>query len=108
MIGIPVFAGFSAKLFFGMAGIYSGSNARMIVIMLVLAISSVLNALYFLRTAIRIYTRPENMEEAKPVPEPNKAEYTIPMVFLAAANISMGLFSWIYIGLIQNGLVMFG
>ncbi len=108
MIGIPVFAGFSAKLFFGMAGIYSGSNARMIVIMLVLAISSVLNALYFLRTAIRIYTRPENMEEAKPVPEPNKAEYTIPMVFLAAANISMGLFSWIYIGLIQSGLAMFG
>ena len=112
MIGIPLFAGFSTKLFFGMAAVYSGSNVRLILVMVALAVSSVLNALYFLRTAIRVFTRSENemihSVRGAQHAEPGIWHYRMPMVLLIGANLSMGMVSWFYIRLIQNGLSMFG
>jgi len=60
MIGIPIFAGFSSKLLFSLAAVDSGSNKKLILVMLVLAVSSLLNAMYFIRTIIRIYTHPQS------------------------------------------------
>ena len=112
MIGIPLFAGFSTKLFFGMAAVYSGSDVRLILVMVALAVSSVLNALYFLRTAIRVFTRSENemihSVRGAQHAEPGIWHYRMPMVLLIGANLSMGMVSWFYIRLIQNGLSMFG
>ncbi|MGX8728917.1 MAG: complex I subunit 5 family protein [Lachnospiraceae bacterium] len=56
MVGIPIFAGFSSKLLFALAAVSAESFVKIILTMLALALSSVLNALYFLRTMIRIYT----------------------------------------------------
>ena len=77
----------------------------MILVMVVLAISSLLNALYFIRTLIRIFS------EGKKRPEgtvKHGALYGISMSTLIAANVAMGLFSWMFTGLIQAGLGMFG
>ena len=85
---------------------------RLILVMVALAVSSVLNALYFLRTAIRIFTRSENEMEhsvrGAQHAEPGSWHYRMPMVLLIGANLSMGMVSWFYIRLIQNGLSMFG
>ena len=105
MIGIPIFAGFSSKLLFATAAAYCGSPVKMILVMVVLAISSLLNALYFIRTLIRIFS------EGKERPEgtvKHGALYGISMSTLIAANVAMGLFSWLFTGLIQAGLGMFG
>ena len=105
MIGIPIFAGFSSKLLFATAAVYCGSPLKMILVMVVLAISSLLNALYFIRTLIRIFS------EGKKRPEgtvKHGALYGISMSTLIAANVAMGLFSWMFTGLIQAGLGMFG
>ena len=59
MIGIPVFAGFSSKLQFGLAAVGSLSWKKIVVVMVALAISSMLNAIYFIRTTVRIYALPE-------------------------------------------------
>ena len=57
MVGIPVFAGFSSKLLFALAAVSAESLPKIFLTMLALALSSLLNALYFLRTMIRIYSR---------------------------------------------------
>ena len=109
MIGIPVFAGFSSKLFFGMAAVSGGSAKKLILVMAALAVSSVLNALYFLRTAIRIGTPDEEETDEAVLPGNafSRMNYTVPMLVLTAMNLSLGLVSWGYMDLIRSGLEMF-
>ena len=106
MIGIPIFAGFSSKLQFGLAAAGSRSGIKMIIVMAALAVSSMLNAIYFIRTVIRIFsTGEENAEESRAaVPA---AGYTISMLVLTGMNLFLGLFSWIVVQLIQRGFAMF-
>ena len=56
MVGIPIFAGFSAKLLFAVAAAESGDGNVIFATMLALGVSSMLNAMYFIRTVLRIYT----------------------------------------------------
>lgn len=128
MVGIPVFAGFSAKLFFALAATDTNNMKILFLTMIALAVSSVLNALYFIRTTIRIYStgrggadisaprqfaeqfnlgtdvpdvseRPENMA--------GHLRYWIPMLVLTAANLFLGLNAPCVVDLIQQGLMMF-
>lgn len=55
MTGIPSLAGFSAKLYFAIAAT-SHRGAVELVVLAALAVSTILNALYFIRTVIRIFT----------------------------------------------------
>ncbi len=108
MIGIPLFAGFSSKLQFALAGVESHSDIKLIAVILALAASSLLNAIYFIRTLIRIYSDPHgNMRKVR-VRSPHRLGYIFPMAILAAMNLFLGLFSWVSIDLIVRGLEMFG
>ena len=103
MIGIPVFAGFSSKLQFGLAAVTVG-NRKLILVMLALAVSSLLNAMYFIRTVIRIYTdSPLKTERAG-----HRADFILPLMVLTACNLFLGLFSRVAADLIRTGLLMFG
>ncbi len=102
MIGIPIFAGFSSKLFFAMAAADRG-GIKLILVMLVLAASSLLNALYFMRTLIRIYTPSDPSNERVR----HHLDYNIPMTALTIANLAMGLFSGVFAALIGQGFSMF-
>ena len=61
MIGIPLFAGFTSKVYFALATLES-SPFKLWTAMIALAISTVLNAVYFLHTVLTIYT-PVNMTD---------------------------------------------
>ncbi|MCR5337061.1 MAG: sodium:proton antiporter [Lachnospiraceae bacterium] len=105
MIGIPIFAGFSSKLQFALAAVAGGSGKKVILVMMGLAISSMLNALYFIMTMIRIFT---------PDGKPGKSEmmhhhinYHLPMLVLTAGNLLLGLNSGFVVELISKGLEMF-
>ena len=97
-------------------------------IMVALAVSSVLNALYFIRTLIRIYSSgrggadisapqqfaqmhnlesdvPDSRERVETAAE--HLEYWIPMLALVAVNLFLGLNSSAVAELIQRGLMMF-
>ena len=102
MIGIPIFAGFSSKLFFAMAAADWG-GVKLILVMLALAASSLLNALYFMRTLIRIYTPSDPPKERVR----HHLDYNIPMIALTLANLAMGLFSGVFAALIGQGFAMF-
>ena len=128
MVGIPIFAGFAAKLFFAAAAVESGDRVVLWGTMLALAVSSVLNALYFLRTVIRVYTAgrggadinaprlfdiEHHVQEADPEPEPEAGRlsvwaYRLPALVLTGMNLFLGLFSWVTVDLIVMGLRMFG
>ncbi|MDO4620505.1 MAG: proton-conducting transporter membrane subunit [Lachnospiraceae bacterium] len=105
MIGIPIFAGFSSKLLFGIAAVSSGSARKMVLVMLVLAVSSMLNAFYFVRTLIRIYTKEKKTYTSRPVR--HRVSYNIPMLLLTAANLALGLASGPVVDVIERGLAMF-
>ena len=102
MIGIPIFAGFSSKLFFALAAADRG-GIKLILVMLALAASSLLNALYFIRTLIRIYTQSDSVKEKVR----HHLDYNIPMAVLTLANLAMGLFSGVFAALIGQGFGMF-
>ena len=54
MVGVPIFAGFVSKLLFAEAAVLH-PTMKMLPTLIVLAISTILNAIYFLKTVIRIY-----------------------------------------------------
>ncbi|MCD8082761.1 MAG: sodium:proton antiporter [Clostridiales bacterium] len=54
MVGIPAFSGFISKLLFAQAA-YETSH-KMILALVALALSTILNAIYFMKTVIRLYT----------------------------------------------------
>lgn len=123
MIGVPIFAGFSAKLFFAIAAVESGSTAKLFAVLLALALSSVLNAVYFVRTLVRIYATGrggsdidapaiyarEHHAEPEPLPEPEAGAlgFRVSALGLLACNLFLGLFAWIVVDLIRQGLAMF-
>ena len=92
-----------------MAAVSGGSAKKLILVMAALAVSSVLNALYFLRTAIRIGTPDEEETDEAVLPGNafSRMNYTVPMLILTAMNLSLGLVSWGYMDLIRSGLEMF-
>lgn len=55
MVGVPLFAGFISKLYLTSAAL-EGFDLKMWVAVVALAVSTILNALYFLRAVITIYT----------------------------------------------------
>ena len=110
MVGIPVFAGFSAKLFFAVAAVDTGRPWVILAVMAALGVSSVLNVLYFIRTVIRIYAKPQDAgpEEPYPVPKELRRQYRASAAVLTGLNLFLGLFSWVTADLIRQGLSMFG
>lgn len=107
MVGIPLFSGFVSKLLFAEAAVMAPSW-RMFPTLIVLAISTILNAIYFLKTVIRIYV-PEKIS----VEEENgyyritwdkQKLYTFTIVLFVIVNLVLGTKSQPILQLIQDGL----
>ncbi len=104
MVGMPMFSGFISKLFFAQAAV--GHAHKMFPTVIALAVSTVLNAVYFMKTVIRIYMPMEGntYREEKVVEQPGKSAALICLILL---NLILGLNSDPIIRLIQGGLAMF-
>lgn len=62
MVGMPLFSGFVSKLLFAQASI--GHAYKMLPALIVLGISTILNAIYFMKTVIRIFV-PERRSDCE-------------------------------------------
>lgn len=114
MVGFPMFSGFISKLLFAQAAV--GSTHKMLPTLIALAISTVLNAFYFIKTVIRLYTpiryvstekmshRPEEFCKITMGQQPFKS---VALILFIILNLALGLSSEPLIRLIQNGLEMF-
>lgn len=104
MVGIPMFAGFISKVLFASAAVEA--HSKVWVTLIALAVSTVLNAMYFLRTLLRIYTKSD--EHLEDVGKGDKSlRYVLVLSALLVLNVFIGLQSQPIIDIIQRGLEMF-
>lgn len=104
MVGVPLFPGFISKILFARAGVSVPLN-RMLPTLICLAVSTILNTVYFMKTVLRIYT-------------PVKTDYIcikwkenlccgIVCIFFIILNIALGMYSEPIVELISRGIAMF-
>lgn len=109
MVGIPLFSGFIGKLLFMQAAV--ANRGKLLPTMIVLAISTILNAIYFMRTVVRIYTPEFDQYEGREgfhiIKTKNQIEYAVTIILFVALNIVLGLCSSPVIKLIESGIDMF-
>ncbi len=107
MVGIPIFAGFVSKLMFAEAAI-EGATWRMFPAIIVLSISTILNAVYFMKTVLRIYTPvTEEVEKEKGyahISWKQQKMLTLAIVLFIGLNIFLGTNSKPILMLIEEGL----
>ena len=107
MVGIPMFSGFVSKLLFAEAAVVV-PNWKLLPTLIVLAVSTILNAVYFLKTVVRIYTpeKPEVLQEKGYfcLKFPRQKLYCLTIVLLILLNLILGMTSQPVIRLIQEGL----
>lgn len=107
MVGIPMFSGFVSKLLFAEAAVLV-PDWKLFPTLIVLAISTVLNAVYFLKTVVRIYTPadPEAIRETGYfcLRFPQQKLYCMTIVLFIMVNLILGMTSQPVIRLIEEGL----
>ena len=111
MVGIPLFAGFTSKVYFAEAALRANSG-KLVVAMVALAISTILNAVYFIRALITIYT-PKNDGDLKMAGwEKNNlwipASAAVALICFILLNIFLGTWSYSIERAIETGLSTFG
>lgn len=105
MIGLPLTMGFISKYLFGVAAM--GTSAiTMIPALLVLAVSTILNTMYFARTILRIYTRSEGETPERIGFKAQKA-FAIAVIALVVINLIFGVSSKPFITLLQEVVNVF-
>lgn len=102
MIGIPLFAGFISKINFASAAV-DNAVPKMVITLVVLAVSTILNAVYFFRAVICIYSPSEAESEKVKFPIP----YVAAIIGFIAVNLLVGVLSDNIMEGIRSGLRMF-
>ncbi|MBQ4579899.1 MAG: sodium:proton antiporter [Clostridia bacterium] len=107
MVGFPFLGGFAAKFNFALAAMEVGGT-RALLVLIVLAISTALNTVYFLRTVITLYRKP--LETAHYPAEKGRRGllFSAALVAFAVANVMLGLCSQGVVNAIVTGLSTFG
>ncbi len=104
MVGVPLFSGFISKLLFAQAAVQN--EGKMLPALIVLGISTILNAIYFMKTVIRIYT-PVKDSPYTGVTFKDMPSYAITLVFFIVLNVILGVSSQPVVNMIGQGLAMF-
>jgi len=101
MIGVPLFAGFISKLFFAMAAIEM-TGIRMVLVLLALAVSMILNAMYFLPSVIAIWSKPKEEEKRVSV----SPLFAVTMVLFIVVNFVLGIGYRPIVDIVEMGIVL--
>jgi multicomponent Na+:H+ antiporter subunit D len=104
MVGIPLLAGFTSKVYFAEAAI-TAVRSKMWIAMITLAVSTILNAIYFIRATISIYT-PRNMDYRDEDYRPSRAT-SVALAFYIFLNFFLGVMSYPIEHTIEVGLRVF-
>ncbi|WMI80208.1 complex I subunit 5 family protein [Anaerotignum sp. MB30-C6] len=88
MVGIPLLAGFISKVYFATASVYS--SGKMAAVLIVLGVSMVLNALYFLPSVIAIWSPVKGVEK-KPFAKVSPM-FAVSIVGFIILNFALGVY----------------
>lgn len=100
MVGIPIFAGFIPKLYFAAAAFHMGW--RTWAVLLALALSTLLNVLYFLYTTLLLWVPEAETEHTRRL-----RWASVPGLVFVALNIAVGLRSYGLMDLFRQGMDLF-
>ena len=106
MVGFPFLGGFASKLNLALAALPC-SNIRAILTLAALAVSTWLNTMYFLRTVVTIYRKPDDGRSFPAEPGHRGFRFNCSLILFSAVNVALGLFSQSVIDAILTGLRMF-
>ncbi len=101
MIGFPLLSGFFAKYMLAVAAV--GHLTKIWLVLTALCISTVLNAIYFLRIVQTIFTRPADFQ---PQHWPLTPGYRLSMVLFIGVNLAFGFAFAPVVRLIASGLAL--
>lgn len=104
MVGVPLFSGFISKLLFAQAAVQN--QGKMLPALIVLGISTILNAIYFMKTVIRIYT-PVGTVGGQRAGFAGRKLYVVTLLGFIILNILLGVNSQPIVDMIEQGLGMF-
>lgn len=104
MVGVPLFSGFISKILFAQACV-SCSIAKMLPTLICLAVSTILNAIYFMKTVIRIYTPVRSGYER--IRFQDRAVYGVVCICFIVLNFIFGICSEPIVDMVHMGLEMF-
>lgn len=109
MVGFPMLGGFISKILFAQAAV--GHTYKMLPTVIALAISTILNTVYFLKTVIRIYTpvKAGNTENQnfRTITIKNQPVKSAALLCFVVLNLLLGLFSEPILTVLERGLQMF-
>ena len=107
MVGLPLFDGFISKLLFATAGVQDPT--KMLPTLICLAVSTVLNTVYFLRTVMTIFTPVDAGTESKAKAREITRGFSLKLSVLCfiILNLVLGLFSDPIVSALEQGLHMF-
>ncbi len=104
MVGIPLLAGFAAKMFFAGSAVSAG-YVKMWAALIVLALSTVLNALYYIPAVAVIWSRPDD----KSLPEKHAkcgVSFAVSTAAFMCCVFFLGIFYRPVMTLIESGLAL--
>ncbi|MDO4188028.1 MAG: proton-conducting transporter membrane subunit [Lachnospiraceae bacterium] len=104
MVGVPLFSGFISKYLFASGAVQL--TGKMMPALICLAISTILNAIYFMKTVIRIYTPIQN-DKYLSIRSRSMKLYCLTIVLFVAINVLLGVSSHPVVEYIEMGLEMF-
>ena len=90
MVGMPLFSGFISKLLFAQAAVQN--HVKMLPALIVLGVSTILNAIYFMKTVIRIYT-PVGYSAYPSITFVKMRVYAVTLVAFILLNVILGISS---------------
>ena len=121
MVGFPLLSGFISKLQFASASVGDAPNLKTMIALLALALSTVLNSVYFLRSIIVLYSA--RNEAGRTIHDfgsdegsylsgaggtlPIKLQYFVSIGALVIVNFILGIYSRSIINVIASGLKVF-
>lgn len=104
MVGFPMLSGFISKLLFAASALESPE--KMLFTLIALVVSTILNAVYFLRLVITLYSKNERCDTQKNGETPGSLRWAV--ICFILLNLVLGLGSQPIVNAITKGLEMFG
>lgn len=102
LVGVPMLGGFASKVFLAQAGVSLG-GWRMIALLITLAVSTALNVMYLLRTALTLY----RSDEREKHPLSRDGAFALSMAALMAVNVFLGILGRDVMAVISQGISLF-
>lgn len=105
MVGIPMTAGYISKVYFAQAAIQAPYQFKMIITVITLGISTILNAVYFIRALIVIYQPLKGQKQRAS----GRRDFRMAVALwaLVVTNLFLGMHSDAVVDLLRAGLRMF-